>query len=214
MNIWFCGIPGSRWSGIDICIRHCLPCDQTDETEDRIFFHKANDRGYKFNGHRGIYWGPGMTCGHSWTNLKDVGKENILDEINKEFTGEGYRVIKSHALARNNNLDFIWDNFKGDYMVLIKRDPIESFKWWDSIMSFEDDKYPSYVEMYKDRETMQKLLIEEDAYIDMFAKKHKLEWKLFDAIESFRDIQGYDYSKAITFEYNKHDDVYISVTKI
>ena len=30
-NIWFCGVPGSKWSGVDILL-NMLPCDRTDET--------------------------------------------------------------------------------------------------------------------------------------------------------------------------------------
>jgi hypothetical protein len=214
-NIWFCGIPGSRWSGIDLCLRRCVPCDRTDESDERTFFHKGNDDdGYEFQGHRGIYWGPGMGSGSSWDNLEHVGKEKILNEIHNEFTGEGYRVIKSHSFARHNNLDFIFDTFKGDYMVLVQRDPIKSFDWWSSIMSFESDVYPSYNEMYSDLDTMKNLLIEEDKYIMRFGTKHNLKWNLFNPITSFEGIPGYDLDLANIFKYNAHDDVYISIIQL
>ena len=31
------------------------------------------------------------------------------------FTGEGYRIIKPHLL--DTNFDWLWENFKGDYII-------------------------------------------------------------------------------------------------
>jgi len=213
MDIWFCGIPGSKWSGIDIHMRHCLPVDRSDENDERLHFHKHNEKGYTFNGHRGSYWGPGQGCGESWTDLANIGKDNIIEEINKEFTGEGLRIIKSHAFARYKNLDFLYDNFKGDWLVLLKRKPFDSFMWWHAIMSFDDDVYPSYSEMYENSTTMKKRLIEEDEYITSFAAKMNFEWSLYDPKESFSEIPGFNYEVAKDFTKN-HDDVYITVNKI
>ena len=46
-NIWFTGVPGSKWSGVDIQLRNMLPCDRTDETPDRVFYHRVNRPGDK-----------------------------------------------------------------------------------------------------------------------------------------------------------------------
>ena len=213
MNIWFTGIPGSKWSGIDIHMRHALHCDRTDESAERTHFHRHNERGYTFNGHRGTYWGPGQGCGEHWTDLALVGKDRMLEDIGMEFTGEGYRVIKSHAFARYDNLDFIYDNFKGDWLVMIQRDPAQSFVWWDAVMSFDETVYPSYNKMYSDPETMKLLLVEEDEYIKEFAATKGFDWHLYDPQKSFIDIPGFDAEVAKDFTKN-HDDVYISVNLI
>ena len=82
-NVWFCGIPGSRWSGIDIQMRSILACDRSDETPERTMYHRAYDTNDVNNGHRGSYWGPGMGCGEDWIDF------NFLTK-NKHFQAKEY----------------------------------------------------------------------------------------------------------------------------
>ena len=82
-NVWFCGIPGSRWSGIDIQMRSILACDRSDETPERTMYHRAYDPNDVNNGHRGSYWGPGMGCGEDWIDFNFLTKNNYLHDIKK-----------------------------------------------------------------------------------------------------------------------------------
>ena len=84
-NVWLCGIPGSRWSGIDIQMRSILPCDRTDETAERTMYHRAYNPDDANNGHRGSYWGPGMGCGEDWIDFNYLSKHKLTDDINKVF---------------------------------------------------------------------------------------------------------------------------------
>ena len=97
-NVWFCGIPGSRWSGIDIQMRSILTCDRTDETPERTQYHRPITPGDANNGHRGSYWGPGMGCGEDWIDFNFLTPNKLLDDINNVFSGNGYRIIKAMCL--------------------------------------------------------------------------------------------------------------------
>ena len=217
-NVWLCGIPGSRWSGIDIQMRSILPCDRTDETPERTFYHRAYNPRDKNNGHRGSYWGPGQGCGEDWIDFNHLTKDKIQTDINNVFSGTGYRVIKCHFLARKFNLDYIWNNFPGDYIVLIYREPQKSFAWWSEVMDFAPDHYPDYRPGYTDYNTMRKLLWKESAKITDFAIRKGLKFKPYDIAE-FDQWEGFDHSKAFEFDFDKinnvkYNDVYIASSQI
>ena len=215
-NVWFCGIPGSRWSGIDIQMRSILTCDRTDETPQRTFYHRAHDPADPNNGHRGSYWGPGMGCGEDWIDFNYMTSERLTEDINNVFSGEGYRIIKSHFFARRFNLDFLWNNFKGDKMVLIYREPQKSFAWWSEVMDFAPDHYPDYRPGYTDFNTMHELLWKESVKIADFAMRKGMQFKPY-TVEEFKNWQGYDIDQAAQFlaiNKDKHQDVYIATATI
>ncbi len=217
-NVWLCGIPGSRWSGIDIQMRFVLPCDRTDETPERTFYHRAHNPRDKNNGHRGSYWGPGQGCGEDWIDFNHLTKNKIQDDINNVFSGKGYRTIKCHFLARKFNLDYIWNNFPGDYIVLIYREPQKSFAWWSEVMDFAPNHYPDYRPGYTDYNTMRELLWKESAKITDFAIRKGLNFKPYD-ISAFGAWEGFDHSKAYELDFerinnDKHNDVYIASSQI
>ena len=212
MNIWMCGIPGSKWSGIDIKMRECINSDRTDETPGRLFFHSKADPSKDWNGHRGSYWGPGMGCGERWDNMSSLFKEIIQNEIDNIFTGQGIRVIKGHVFARNRNLDYIQQNFPSDIIFLIYRDPVASFEWWNEIMDWTTS-YPDYNKMYRP-ETMRNQLIVESHYILDFAMRNKIDLNKYDPRNSFNRLPTYDITKAKVLGGQDHSDVYVGYKKI
>ena len=215
-NIWLCGIPGSRWSGIDIQLRSVLSCDRTDETPDRTMYHRAFDPNDPNNGHRGSYWGPGMGCGEDWTDFNFLTKDKLLTDINNVFSGEGYRIIKSHFFARKFNLDFIWNNFPGDKIILVYREPQKSFAWWSEVMDLAPDHYPDYLPGYTDYNTMRDLLWKESAKITDFAVRKGLDFKQFN-LDLFRMWDTFNFERAQEYDMlnsSKHSDVYITSATI
>lgn len=215
-NIWLCGIPGSRWSGIDIQLRSVLSCDRTDETPERTMYHRAFDPNDPNNGHRGSYWGPGMGCGEDWIDFNFLTKEKLLTDINNVFSGEGYRIIKSHFLARKFNLDFVWNNFPGDKIILVYREPQKSFAWWSEVMDFSPDHYPDYRPGYTDYNTMRNLLWTESVKIIDFAIRKGLEFKQYN-LDLFKKWDTFDFETAQTYDQlnnSKHSDVYIALATI
>ena len=217
-NVWFCGIPGSRWSGIDIQMRSILPCDRTDETPERTQYHRAFDPNDANNGHRGSYWGPGMGCGKDWVDFNFLTKNKLQDDINNVFSGTGYRIIKSHFFARKFNLDFIWNNFPGDRIVLIYREPQKSFAWWSEVMDMAPEHYPDYRPGYTDYNTMRELLWKESAIITDFAIRKGLTFKPYSTHE-FSSWKGFDHASAFQIDFEKinntkHKDVFITSCQI
>ena len=212
-NIWFCGIPGSKWSGVDIDLRQVLPCDRSDETPDRVFYHRAQTPGDTNNGHRGSYWGPGMGCGEDWLDFNHMSPVKIQQDIDHVFSGSGYRVIKSHFFARYFNLDYIWNNFPEDYMVLVYREPQKSFAWWSEVMDFSEGHFPDYRPGYTDYNTMRTLLWQENNKITEFAIRKNLTFQHYTTAEVFSEISGYKYEAGVTIK-PKPTDVYIAVAKI
>jgi hypothetical protein len=212
-NIWFCGIPGSKWSGVDIDLRQVIPSDRTDETPDRVFYHRALTPGDLNNGHRGSYWGPGMGCGEDWLDFNYLTPGKIRQDIDRVFSGSGYRIVKSHFFARHFNLDYIWNNFPGDYMVLVYREPQKSFAWWSEVMDFSPGHYPDYRPGYTDYNTMRPLLWQESTKITDFAIKKNIAFQLYDTAEVFSGIAGYKYDVGENIV-PKPTDVYIAVSQI
>jgi len=211
-RIWLCGIPGSKWSGIDMHMRQVLPCDQSDESADRTFYHRAHSPSDKNNGHRGSYWGPGMGCGDDWIDFNYVDKSKITSDIDEVFTGSGYKVIKSHFLARNFNLDYVWNNFSGDYVVLVYREPQKSFAWWSEVMDFSDEHYPDYTPGYTDYNTMRKLLWQESAKITDFGIRKGMDFVPYDNMV-FNKIGGFDKKLAKSLDIN-NNDTYVAIKRI
>jgi hypothetical protein len=217
-NVWVCGIPGSKWSGIDIQMRSVLPCDRTDETPQRTFYHRAHNPNDPNNGHRGSYWGPGMGCGEDWIDFNHLTKEKIQHDINTVFSGTGYRTIKCHFLARKFNLDYIWNNFPDDKLVLIYREPQKSFAWWSEVMDFAPEHFPDYRPGYTDYNTMRDLLWKETNKITDFAIRKGLKFTPYTTNE-FAQWNGFKHSNAFNIDFNKinnskHEDVFIASCQI
>lgn len=216
-RIWFCGIPGSRWSGIDIHMRMVLPSDRTDETPDRTQYHRAITPGDINNGHRGSYWGPGMGCGEDWKDFNFFKPHKLLDDIDTVFSGEGYRIIKSHFFARHFNLDYIWNHFPGDYLCLIYREPQKSFAWWSEVMDFDEDHYPDYRPGYKNYDRMHELLWHENSKITDFAIRKQINFEPYGGPDAFSMLPGYKYDEAEKIKADittQRNDVYIAFTQI
>jgi len=212
-RIWFCGIPGSKWSGVDIVMRQILPCDRTDETPARTQFHRPVTPGDNNNGHRGSYWGPGMGSGEDWVDFNYFKPHKLIDDIDTVFSGEGYRIIKSHFFARHFNLDYIYNHFSGDYITLCYREPQKSFAWWSEVMSFDESHYPDYRPGYKDYNRMWELLWHESANMTDFAMRKNMKWEIINPSTSFRDVQGVSTSKAKYIE-QRWSDVFVATCKI
>lgn len=197
-RIWFVGVPGSRWSGVDIQLRKVLPCDTTDESPERTFFHRLNTPGDSNNGHRGAYWGPGMGCGEDWLDLQKHTPEKLVEDINEVFTGDGYQIIKSHFFARGFNLDYIYNNFPGDYIFLIYREPQKSFAWWSEVMDFSEGHYPDYRPGYTDYNTMHKILWTESVSIMDFAIRKGAKFDIYNPQTTVSHLEGFDSEVANT----------------
>ncbi len=213
-NIWFTGVPGSRWSGIARLLTTTCQIDQTDETPDRIFYHKqaSAKAGPQGGGHIGAYWGPGMGCGEHWTDLSQLTPQKIQADIDAVFTGTDVRLIKNHFLLRHQNLDYINNNFSGDYIFLVYREPQKSFAWWCEVMDFTEEHYPDYRLGYKDYNTMYEYIQRESAYMLDFAIRNDLPWMQANKPGALSVLPTYNADKYYSHE--KWNDTYITYQRI
>ena len=212
-NIWFAGVPGSKWSGIDLQLRKVVGTDTTDETPNRTQYHRPRNTTDTNNGHRGSYWGPGMGCGEDWVDFNFVEPHKLQDVIDNVFSGTGPRVVKSHFFARHFNLDYLYNHFPGDYIVLCYRENQKSFAWWSEVMDFSEGHYPDYRPGYTDYNNMRKHIWNENAKITDFAMRKDMQWQLYNPETTFKDIKGFD-NGAAKYMDNNWNDVYIATCKI
>jgi hypothetical protein len=211
--VWFAGVPGSKWSGIDIQLRDVIDADRSDESPSRTFYHRPIDPSDKNNGHRGSYWGPGMGCGEDWGDLNYTQPERLQGDIDAVFYGTGPRVVKSHFFARHWNLDYLYNHFPGDEIILVYRESQKSFAWWSEVMDMSDGHYPDYRPGYKNYDTMRQLIFQENAKIVDFAMRKGLQWELYNPKTTFKNVTGFNNSKAKYMGSNV-TDVYIAICKI
>ena len=192
-----------EWSGIDIQMRSILPCDRTDETpkeqcitEHTIPMMRTMATVVAIGA---LVWDVVKTG----SDFNYLNKNKLQDDINSVFTGEGYRIIKNHFLARKFNLDFIWNNFPGDRIVLIYREPQKSFAWWSEVMDFAPDHYPDYRPGYTDYNTMRDLLWKESSKITDFAMRKDLQFKPYNVTE-FNHWEGFTILMQFESDYDKY----------
>ena len=157
-KIFFCGVPGSRWSGIAQEIKSNPGYNTSDRTKHRKYIHG------KFSGHIDAYFGTGMEF------------EPILDEDNflAPFTEKsGCKLLMSHEWAYM--LEEIQDKYPSDWIQLIYRSDRESFLWWKQAGGFAI-KYPNY-DWYENDVEMRRKIADQNNHILSFAQKNKLSWK-------------------------------------
>jgi hypothetical protein len=200
--IFYTGAPGSKWSAAAHLITKNTKykINTSDYREDR--FYKHEDVGVA---HHGAYWGPGNGVGENFHRLSELTKEEILKEIDSPYEDnnwEQYRLIKCHHFSMH--LDFIKDTFPKSKILVILRPDLQCFKGWIGAGGFEGITYPNYTVYYKDKETIEKKIEEENNSAKTFIHNHNLDlhvirekyWKEFWGIS--RDSEETDtYMKSI-----------------
>jgi hypothetical protein len=159
-NIFFTGVPGSRWSGIAQVIEQVDGINTSDHNPLRTYSHG------KFSGHQGTYFG------------KEMEFEPLLDSnyLNSAWSEQGgCKIIKSHDWAYN--LDEIRASFPNDWIMLVYRPDLSSIAWWFEAGGF-NIKYPSYT-WYKNHAKMAAEITIQNDNILKFAHRHNLSWNYF-----------------------------------
>jgi hypothetical protein len=154
-----------------------------------------------------------MGCGEDWGDLNYTQPERLQGDIDAVFYGTGPRVVKSHFFARHWNLDYLYNHFPGDEIILVYRESQKSFAWWSEVMDMSDGHYPDYRPGYKNYDTMRQLIFQENAKIVDFAMRKGLQWELYNPKTTFKNVTGFNNSKAKYMGSNV-TDVYIAICKI
>jgi hypothetical protein len=177
------GAPGSAWSMI--CQRMRLQLtgyDMTDQSPDRMYRmpiehtkdYTVSDESWRAYTHNGAYFGPHHEYGHGFDDLTNYSKDEFFTECLKPFSDDTQplKQIKSHWFAYN--LDWIWENCKGQDLLLVWREPQAAKDWWFHMGGF-DIYYPIY-KWYVNEERMWEKIQEETKNIADFAQRKNLKW--------------------------------------
>jgi hypothetical protein len=148
--IFVAGAPGSKWSSVVKNIYYSADVDRTDYSEARTYYHDAGDTGVKDLMHLGAYFDPGMESNLP-ENIEQFTREELEKIFDKEFTGKGIRIIKSHIFS--NHIEFIKKIWPECPLILVHRNDDSCLGWWVKCGHF-NITYPLYHEYYVDLKTM------------------------------------------------------------
>jgi len=169
--IFVAGAPGSKWSSVVKNIYYSADVDRTDYSEARTYYHDAGDTGVKDLMHLGAYFDPGMESNLP-ENLEQFTREELEQIFDKEFTGQGIRIIKSHIFS--NHIDFIKKTWPECPLILVHRSDDSCLGWWVKCGHF-NITYPLYHEYYKDLKTMATIIKQQNkGILDAWWKYHGL----------------------------------------
>ena len=155
--IFVAGAPGSKWSSVTKNIYYSPDIDQSDYSEDRLYYHDAS--GARELMHLGAYFDPGMEFGNFFHRLPEHDHYQCEAEFDAPFSGTGIRIIKSHVFA--NHIDYIKDTWPECPIVLVHRPDDACLGWWVKCGHF-DITYPSYNKYYKDLRTMARIIADQN----------------------------------------------------
>jgi hypothetical protein len=216
------GAPGSAWSMI--CQRMRLQLtgyDMTDQSPDRMYrmpiehtkdyYVSVSDGSWRGYTHNGAYFGPHHEYGHGFDDLTNYSKDEFFTECLKPFSDDSQplKQIKCHWFAYN--LDWIWENCKGQDLLLIWREPQAAKDWWFHMGGF-GIYYPIY-KWYVDEERMWEKIQEETKNIADFAQRKNLKWDNYSTewvTQRFPEAVP----KSFKAEPNLRDTIKVCYTKI
>ena len=155
--IFVAGAPGSKWSSVVKNIYYSPSIDRTDYSDARTYYHDAS--GKKELMHLGAYFDPGMEFGKYLHRMPMYTREQLEQDFDEAFTGEGVRIIKSHVFA--NHIDYIRQTWPECPIVLVHRSDDACLGWWVKCGHF-DITYPDYSEYYQNLRVMDKKIQEQN----------------------------------------------------
>lgn len=163
-RIFFTGVPGSRWSGVAQTLEELPEFNKTDRTPSREYKHS------EFSGHKGAYFGREM----------EFPADLDLTMIDSAWTdpSQGIQIVKSHDWAYILDQVYSLTRITGDRLMLVYRPDNVSFNWWKEAGGF-NIVYPSYT-AYKDDETMQLEIQNQNQCILNFVKKYSISLEPFN----------------------------------
>ncbi len=146
--IFVAGTPGSKWSSVVKNIYYSADIDRSDYNENRLYYHDASGEMQLM--HLGAYFDPGMESNLP-ENLSQYSREDLEQLFDREFSGTGVRIIKSHIFC--NHIDFIKKTWPECPIILVYRADDSCLGWWVKCGHF-NITYPLYHDYYKDLPTM------------------------------------------------------------
>lgn len=188
--VFVSGVPGSSWSMISHRLKVIQDLDLSDVTTDREFVLPPRETETEVNlrqgnriaegdkSHFGCYFGPYNEFGDGFDDIpKNYTLEEFYKECAKPFSEEGKaKCVRSHWFSYN--LDWLWDNCKGQDLFLLYKDSDTARDWWFERGGWEIH-HPVYT-WYKDNDRMyEQIQIENNNLLD-FAQRKNLKWEPYN----------------------------------
>ena len=164
--IFVAGAPGSKWSSVVKNIYYSPDIDTSDYNENRLYYHDASGEMQLM--HLGAYFDPGMESNLP-ENLDQFTREDLEKIFDREFTGKGIRIIKSHIFS--NHIEFIKKTWPECLLIMVHRSDDSCLGWWVKCGHFAIT-YPLYHEYYKDLKTMATIIKQQNAGISDAWRKY------------------------------------------
>ena len=168
-RIWFTGVPGSQWSGVYAQVQKRLAFIDNSDRETLPMYTTPSGH----VSHSGAYFDPGMQFGTNWDKFQQLSREQILEEIEKPWSGNGIKIIKFHELGVYENLNHVLTNFPEDSIMIVYKEDKASLDWWLRCGGF-DITYPDYA-WYKDESNMLERIKIQNQGMLKFAKEKNIK---------------------------------------
>jgi hypothetical protein len=162
-RIFVTGAPGCKWTSVTHLLETADWANLSDRTSDRHYDHHV------FQGHHGVYYG----LPHRKYEFNCTMDGKYLDSA-YESDAPG-KFMKAHDWGYM--LDDISEKFSGDWIIMVMRNDIDCFSWWNQHGGYVT-KYPSYDTYSPDAVMMSEIMQLNDRY-SRFAQKHDLQWNYF-----------------------------------
>jgi hypothetical protein len=195
------GAPGSRWSAVCRALYSNLDINLSDHRPEYNYEKNllANNKSKKFSSHLGAYWGPYHDQGHSFDQLDQMSKEDVVNEFKKPYKNwaTGKKIIKSHWFSYH--LPLLERMFPEATIVGVYRSTDECYDWWHKLGGW-DITYPNY-DWYIDNEKLKVQIEIENQHLKNYFNSFK---KYQDINILFNDLKLTDKIRSIE-EYVKID---------
>lgn len=152
--IFIAGAPGSKWSSVSKNIYYSPDVDNSDYSDDRLYYHDASGKMELM--HMGAYFDPGMEFDLP-EDLTKLTKEQAESLFDRAFTGKGVRIVKSHIFSYKENIAYLKQHWPDCPIVLVHRNNDSCLGWWVKCGHF-NITYPLYHDYYKDLPTMAQII--------------------------------------------------------
>ena len=220
INPNFCfvtGVPGSSWSMLSHRLKLILNHDLSDINGSRHHLAPHRDPTQDTNRtHLGSYFGPYNEFGERFDDIpNNYTLESFYNECRLPFNHDDgqTKCIRSHWFSYN--LDWLWENCKGNTLFLIHKESQGAIDWWEKIGGW-NIKYPVYT-WYENNEKITRQIIEENNSLLRFAKEKNLKWETYCEewwLEKFgrEEITQTNRPPAVEYNVNKISVIYTEIT--
>ena len=164
------GVAGSRWGRVEGILE-----GGSTLTDQSAWWTPQRDHPDCLTGHDNAFWGPFNRLGECFDQLKLLGHDRFLAEMEAEFdpTNPGYfRFIRCHWFTRQ--LEWLQEHCPDMWILLMFREPEMCKRWWYESGGW-DISYPSY-EWYGSSAVLNREIDVETKYMYKFVRDNNLEF--------------------------------------